>query len=339
MSLLFCESFDDGLSALGKWDAFAVNQLSGSFGRHGSGIKLQASGNRLVKRIAAADESATIIVGTAVRLDSLARTMIIQLLSDTAATVHISIENSPADYSLNIYKGQTGTLLGNVACGASIWHYVEVKCLLSDTVGTVEVRVDNRVVFTFSGDTKNGGTKTTFDAFSIGPGNISNVGNVAIDDVYLCNDAGAVNNDFLGDCRVDVLLPDGNGNYSQLVGSDADSTDNYLLVDEAAPNTTDYVGVGAVNGDIDTYAFAALPTGSAGIAGVFHRQYAATSDAGARSVRSVARVAATDYPGADLALASTYGVQSTLWELNPNTSALWTPTEVNAAEFGSEARA
>ena len=78
------------------------------------------------------------------------------------------------------------------------------------------------------------------------------------DDVYLV-DTSAPNGDFLGDVRVAYLAPNGNGASSQFVGSDLNSVDNYLLVDEVPANDdTDYVQSDVLN-NIDTYALADLP--------------------------------------------------------------------------------
>jgi hypothetical protein len=55
------------------------------------------------------------------------------------------------------------------------------------------------------------------------------------DSVVISTDA------FQGDCHVDYLVPDGNGDTSQWVGSDSDSVDNWQLVDEMPPSATDYV--------------------------------------------------------------------------------------------------
>lgn len=61
-----------------------------------------------------------------------------------------------------------------------------------------------------------------------------------------------------GDCHVDYLVPDGNGDTSQWVGSDSDSVDNWALVDETPPSGADYVEADAT--DLrDLYTVANLP--------------------------------------------------------------------------------
>jgi hypothetical protein len=57
--------------------------------------------------------------------------------------------------------------------------------------------------------------------------------------------------------EVIVLRPDGDS-ATDWTGSDADSTDNYLLVDEVTPNTTDYAESGTLD-QVDDYTLEATP--------------------------------------------------------------------------------
>ena len=94
-------------------------------------------------------------------------------------------------------------------------------------------------------------------------------GTTIFDDVYLMAGTG---DEFLGDCTVATLLPTGNGFVNQFVGSDGNSTDNYLLVDEQPPSSTDYVG-SATTGQQDLYTLTNL-TGSGTVLAVAPTIYA-----------------------------------------------------------------
>jgi hypothetical protein len=153
------------------------------------------------------------------------------------------------------------------------------------------------------------------------------------DDLYVCDGTGsAPANDFLGDCRVEAIFPSGNGNSSVLVGSDGNSTDNYLLVDEAAPNTTDYVESSTVT-DKDTYAYGNLAATTGTVFGVQPVPFAAKTDAGTRSIVSVARVSATEVDSAAKTLSTTYTYYPDVREAKPGGGA-WAIGDVNGAEFG-----
>jgi hypothetical protein len=152
------------------------------------------------------------------------------------------------------------------------------------------------------------------------------------DDIYICDLSGSANNDFLGDIKVAALFPNGNGNSSQLDGSDGNTTDNYLLVDEAAPDgDTTYVESADI-GDKDTYAFENL--GNAGsVKGVQIVPRVRKTDAGERSIVSVARLSATEEDGPEKALSTSYVYLPDIREEKPG-GGDWTVTDVNNAEFG-----
>ncbi len=331
MTLLHIDGFDDGLSS-SKWTTFA-GTVATAYGRNGSGIRLANSSQILTRTLPAADEHATLIWGAAVRPSS-ANVIMLQMESDAGATDHLTFFINNALLIEARRGGSGGVLLGtaSTALNANTWAYVECKATLSDTVGTVDVRINGASVLSLTGqDTKNGGTKTVFDRVAVF-GGITD-----FDDLYLCNGAGTVNTGFVGDCTISNLLPTAAGNSSQLLGSDGDRVDNHLLVDEAAPNDTDYVG-SATAGEKDTYVVGDLPAGST-VVGVVARMWAATSDAGAKSLRAVTRIGTTDYAGDTKALTSTFGHFEQRSATSPATSAAWTEAEVNGAQFGAEVQA
>jgi hypothetical protein len=213
------------------------------------------------------------------------------------------------------------------------WTYLELKVTISDAAGAYELRKDGVDILSGSGvDTK--ASTTTADAYIV----ILASGNSMafyFADVYICDDAGATNNNFLGPCRVDALYPNGNGNSSQWVGQDGNSTDNYLLVDETSPDSdTTYVESGTTSNK-DTYAFSDISHTPSSIYGVQVTAHARADEAGSRIIGVVTRSAAADYNASTThALGFNYEHHSTVLETDPATAAAWTKTNLNAAEFG-----
>lgn len=335
MTLLFIDGADDGHQAdkYTSWGNEALNT-----GRTGSGSshRFDDYANWWRQKILdAADENATLIVGCAIAQSSTTSgDPVIQLKSDNGATLHVYLQTT-TDRRLQVRRGD-GTLLAETAAAIwalSTWFYVELKATLHDSTGSIYVQKDGVQILSATGiDTKNGGTKTVFDSFRISGYRVS------MDDIYACNAAGSVHNTFLGDCSVQTLLPSGDGNYSQWVGSDGNSVNNSLLVDEPTLNTTDYVESGT-SGNKDSYAFADLSGTPSAVLGVATRMYAAKSDSGTQLARQIVRLSGTDYAeAADTALSTGYKSYGRLMELNPATSAAWSVSEVNGAEFGIEAR-
>lgn len=333
MTLLLLDGCEDGLMNLGKYFTGYTSTVTSPV--RTAGGKAANSISNPTWRALPAEEHATFIAGMGVCPQSLSTSRrIFSFNSDTGATGHLSLYVL-ASGQLQVQLGN-GTVLGTTTLAfplvQNVYRHIEFKATLSDTVGAFTVRLDESVVLSATNiDTKNGGTKTVFDTitFNYDQG-------CYWDDLYVCNGANA--DDFRGDCIVVTSLPNNNGNSSILAGSDGNSVNNYALVNEVTPDTTTYVG-SATTGDKDTYAFADLPYTAGAVKGVVLTSYAAKSDAGARTARSVVRSAGTDYPSAvDVALSTSYTTYRTVLETDPATSAAWTIAGFNAAEFGFEAR-
>lgn len=220
------------------------------------------------------------------------------------------------------------------------WHYIELGAKIHDSTGWVELRQDGVTIGRFDGDTRNGGTDGLIDTVVFHQRQNANEFN--IDDVYILNEQGSINNSWLGDTRCYPLYPDGNGNYSQLTGSDGNSTDNYLLVDEASvPDTSDYVG-SITPGDKDSYTFQDLPVTLGTIRGVEVRMHAAKDDTGTKQIRAVTRRLSTDAFGPDHVLAAVplWQTHHDIDELDPHAGpGAWTIANINDTEWGVEVRA
>lgn len=338
MALIFCDGFDDGLTLLGKWDSFNGVSVGAPYGRNGSGLRFTDETHFARRQFAAADVHATMTTGLAFKLTVAPNNFDRDLLSfrsDVGATTHMQVYISYIGNYLQVYRG--GTLLAQDTLSVVIgqWYYIEFKVTLADSPsGSYELRLNGQTRLQASGiDTKNAGTMTTIDSLYLGSGCYNGV--TYVDDVYVCNGAGASNNTFLGDLAIETLFPDGNGNSSQFVGSDGNSVDNYLLVDEATPATTDYV-VGANVTDKDTYTFGNMVRTSGSVAGVMVTSYANKSDANPRTVKNVARSGASETLGVSNTLATTWVPFSSIHQTDPNGGGSWTIGTVNAAEFGTQ---
>lgn len=120
-----------------------------------------------------------------------------------------------------------------------------------------------------------------------------------------------------------------------LVGSDADSINNYQLVDEHPYSGTDYTG-SATTGDKDTYALTDLPAGVTTVFGVQVTGKMAKSDATVAQARYLLRSGGTDYGGTTRTLTTSFTTYSDLYETDPATGVAWTASGVNNLESGME---
>jgi hypothetical protein len=319
--------------------------VDGGVGSPRSGTKcarFNVSTKRLVRYLTATEEHATLIVGMGVYKADSNDVAVITGSSDTHSLYHTTVTIN-ANGSVRANRGTSaGTLLGTSAAGVvplTNWVYFETKITLSATVGVVSCYVDGTQVLNLTGqNTKNGGTKTTYDGFEIGYIAGSGAG-VLLDDVYVCNGDSTIPNDILGPCRIRTLWPNGNGANSAGVGSDGNSVNNYQLVQDPVPSagTATYVDLGGL-GDEDTYTFDDLPEVSGTVAGIQTTTYALKTAADTRMLAHVTRIGGTDYLSADLALPTAFGWQVIPRNASPATSVAYTRAEINGAEYGVRAR-
>lgn len=350
MSLVYIDGFEH--SDIQRYDTLVGCDFVA--GRNGNGLRIiNGGGNKVRKQLPAADEHATLIVGRAFNKnggsagDSSAWVggggdwgNMFAFLSDDGATTHVSVQRASANQIVVTRGGMNGTVLGSYVVTPityTDWYYFEAKCVLHDTAGSVVVKMNGITIINLTGiDTKNGGTKTVFDSIGIGPSQTLNNVHDVVDDLYICNGAGSVNNDFLGDVAVETLYPNGDGSSSQFLGSDGNSVNNYLLVDE--PNTpilTDYVE-DATSGHRDLYAMSNLVRTSGPIYGVQVTDHVRNSDAGAISAKTALKSGATVENGPVFPVTTTWKTTRKMHELNPDGSVAWNIAAVNAIEAGVE---
>jgi hypothetical protein len=255
---------------------------------------------------------------------------------DSEGTVQAAISISN-DGTVRLYRGTVsgGTLLATSTNSLPIlsWNFIEAKLTIADSGGTFEVRVNESVWVTFTGDTKQSTTQSTAVRIQIWGRGSDN----AIDDLYICDGTGSTNNNYLGDVRVDTVRPIGAGNYAELSrqgsASNWDNVDDTIIDSDSSYNFSNTVG------QRDTLDCGNLPSITGSIFGVQLNIAARKDDAGSRTLRSLTRVSSTDYEGASQNVGTDYRVYRQILEQNPNTAAAWTESQINTAEFGYKVQA
>lgn len=263
---------------------------------------------------------------------------LLQFRSDNAATSHLTLWfSSSAGGTITVSRSVSTLATSSYSFIENVGYYLEVKAKLGDSPnGYVVVKVNGQEIINVTGiDTKNNGTKTVFDAIRFNARGTSTACYVEIDDLVVWNEQGSSYNDFLGDVRVETLHPNGNGNSSQWVGSDANSTDNYLLVDETTYDAADYV-LSASAGEKDLYTFQDMVHTTGSVEGVILQAVMSKTDSGARAARLMTRTGAADFTGSSKTLTTSDLMFKQIWEKNPDTAGSWSISDINSAEFGVE---
>jgi hypothetical protein len=230
--------------------------------------------------------------------------------------------------------GDSGTVLGtsSVTISFGAYNYLEMKATIHPSAGTIDVHLNGVSIITASGLNTRATANSTANGVFIGlSGNPGTLATLAWDDFYVCNTSGSLNNDFLGDCRIDTLYPSSDGTYTGF--SPSTGSAHWSTVDDATPNTSDYVSAGVANTK-DSYGFTDL-TSTASVYGVQICNAALKDDVGARSVANLVRSGSTDAQSATMALTTSLIIYCSIQETDPATSAAWTQAAVNAAQFGT----
>jgi hypothetical protein len=219
------------------------------------------------------------------------------------------------------------------------WYYIEFKVKIGNSPdGTIEVHLDGATIINESSIDTLGSGVGEAQGISFNGNGLTN--DTWIDDVYVLNiDGPAPFNDFLGDSRIDALLPDGDGFASQFDVA-TPSANHFENVDETAPDgDTSYNETNTPN-DRDLFDFEAMPVvvGGATVWAVQMSGFLNKQDAGPASFELISRPLSTHRTASFVQFPSTdYKYFHEILELNPETAAQWTESEIDASEFGIEA--
>jgi hypothetical protein len=227
-------------------------------------------------------------------------------------------------------------LLGSFSANAlalNIWYFIEWKVTIANSTGANQcvVHVNNVEWLNLTGvDTQLSATPQA-NQVEIGRLNIDDAV-FTFDDFYICDNLGTRNNDFLGDCRIETLYPDGPGGSTDFGVNGA--LTNWQAVSEAhADDDTSYVN-NDTPGSIDTYTFTD-PAGTINtVFGIQAVMRARKDNAGTRTFCRVVSIGGTDYAGTEFALGTDYAFFTEVIENNPATLSPWTAAAISALEAG-----
>lgn len=339
MALLFFDGFghvDDSSPdyTMLKWDTAANTShfyltYGADYGSDGGwGLRIANQNSMNIGKFLPEAKS-TIVEGVRLKLAALNSTNRILQFVDAAA---IQMEvRAMSDGSIAVYRGAT-TLIAESAIGlitTDTWFYFEIKVLFSQTVGTVEVRINGSTVISETGLDTCATTNESITETRIW----SNSGFVYPDDFYICDTTGTENNDFLGDISITTHYPTSDGNSSDFTPSTG--TDHYALVDEPQLiDDTDHNESSTV-GHKDLYGVTTC-AGTGTILAVQVTAAVKNTDTGTMNVRNICRSGATptDNEGSNFTLSQTMKGSMAVWEKEPTDDVAWTATNFNAAEFG-----
>jgi archaellin len=272
----------------------------------------------------------TITMGFAWKTSGLSSSVICQCFELIGGQVQVSI-GSKSDGAFELMR--SSSVVATTAAGlyvANQWYYLEVQTKVHQTAGTLTLRLNGTQIGTFAGDTQTSSTNSYVSAIRLATGSANNY----FDDLYICA-AATTPDPFLGDCVVEMLVPNGNGAVNQFAGSDGDSVNNWELVDEV-PVVADTYVVSSTPGHQDLYTLSALAPSTAPVLAVSAVATAAKRDVAARALKPLIRRGVTTAGAAQPLLDENYLQVQTVWTVDPETGSAWTPANVDALQAGME---
>jgi hypothetical protein len=208
-----------------------------------------------------------------------------------------------------------------------------------NTTGTAKVYRDDTLIYedTNLNTLGTAANQTDVVVVRLCPGLQVSTTKAAIDDIYLLNNLGTVNNAKLGkDVRIKYFKPDADSSTSDFTKSSAPDA-RYAHVNNVPADDAKYLTSSTV-GHKQLFGMAAVGVGT--IRAAQMQSYVTPVTPGTvAAFRNIAKSGSTTVNGT-----SRYGVHPTvlevymadIFETDPNTSAGWSTTGLNSAEFGVE---
>ena len=226
---------------------------------------------------------------------------------------------------------------------AQSWHYFEFQFTIDPVNGAYEFRHNTQVDVSDSGpvNTADDGVAGA-DVFEIRI--VSTTPSLRFDDIYILDDQGTINNDFLGDSVIEGRRPTGDGTPQDwTLQTGQGLTTHWEALDALTcsnPDTLNFIFSTTV-GHQDLLSFSPLSFITGQIHCVQLMSDTSLDVTGSREFRHIIRSGGTLFPtpagGITHTVAST--TPQTFWdvfELDPDTALRWTISGVNSADFGVE---
>ncbi len=325
MALIIAEGFDHysaGNAAEKGWSGNIFNTAAGRVGVGQSIIVIPF--NSITKQLPAS--YSTIIVGAAFKI-SVAPRKIMVLESSGLVVAELSVD---ASQRLNLTDSTGRLFVATSIIPVGLWFQVEVKVVVGHS-GTFEIQLNGASEITSTvGDF--GTSDVNQIIFESMPAEIGDTATTFVDDVYaLDSTGGSPRNTFLGDVQVRTLYPSADATYTDYTPKTA--TAHYLQVNESLIDGDGSYVYDTTPGDKDSYTL--QPIFSSTIFAAQLNLGARKGDGGLRQIAPMVRQSATDYVGPTETLSAVYRFYS--WPLDQDpTGSDWTPTTLNADEFGME---
>lgn len=234
-----------------------------------------------------------------------------------------------ANGALKAWQGWKGTQIGSAAVTlATGWHWIDTHIVHNSTTGVVEVWIDEVQVMNLTG--VNTTSKGTGNLTYWGLGDV--YGNTSVtcsfDDIFVTDAAYGR----IGESRIETAEPTSDTGPNN--GTPSTGTDHYACVDEAQFNTSDYITMPNTSGDKEVYGHASIASAPTVVHAVRVLLVSEKDDAGSYTLEPLVISSGTEADGSAQQLTMSWGVQSSIFQVDPHTTAAWGYAAANSAAIG-----
>lgn len=332
MALIMMDGFDtyNGISELppgGRWQSVSNATIDASFARsQGKGLAVNNGGQVYSLNYPLTQ---TMVMGCAVYF---AGTTVENSFFHGYDTGSLQVYLSrKTDGTLVIRRGDGTALATSVSTvNLNTWYYIEFKFTIHNSTGAAEVWVDGTSYASVSGaDTQQTASAGTTFVLLTGASN-ANPTNY-FDDFYLLDDSGSAPlNDRLGDVRCVPVAPSKAGSATDW---QSNSFANHRAVAYNQDNDSSFTEAGTPN-DTDLFDYEDAPFDAGTIYAVHTVTTARRGVDALHDFCPVTKSGGTVYEGTVSSLPTSYTTIIEIYEEDPDTSAPWSVSGLNAAEFG-----
>jgi len=262
--------------------------------------------------------------------------------TDVSPTAQLSLQLDRVDDFVYRWVLKRGNQISSTTIATSSnfwalkWYYFEIKVKIDPSAGTYELRQDGVDIMSGSGANTAASGDAGMDSIGIHmDSDFSGSPYHYVDDLYILDTLGTFNNDFLGDCHIEGLYPNGDGDVLQWDPSLGGS--HYVEVDETtSPSDADKVTADAI-GEKDLWNYEDPATAIDNIRGIHISTCHAMQTSGSRTfVHTMRDISNNDNDGAET-YTSDNGVYSTVTEIvekEPQGGSDWSKSDLDDYQFG-----
>lgn len=259
--------------------------------------------------------------------------------NDGANVCHVAIALTSTGV-IQAWRGaqSSGTLLGASAgpvIASNSFNHIEAKVFISDTVGTVEVRVNGVAVLALTNKDTGNSADLTVAQVQLTPSSRTDLVTdsdiyIYMKDFFVWDNAGARNNNFAGSVSVVNLTPSSD---VALTWALSGGSTGFSLVNESPPVDSSFISAVFPAPAIDKMGQTNLPADVTSVRTLMTLVRARKTDGGDGSLQVGLISGASTALGANRAITTAPTYYSDIQETDPATGASWLPTAVDASNI------